>query len=197
MAKKLRILAASDLHGSLDLAKRLSRRALEEKVDLIVLAGDINGPNEGDGSILGPFSKAKQKIVFIPGNWDSSREGDALKNHAKNIDKYYVTYGDVGILGIGNANWRMELDGSDLEAIKKNFSRMKSKKRILVSHLHPRGTKAEFSGVMGDKILREMVEYFKPDMLISSHIHEAEGMEDNIGGTKVFQVGRSGKILEI
>ena len=52
MAKKLKILAASDLHGSRTIAERLSEKAKKEKVDLVVLAGDINGMAEGDGSIL-------------------------------------------------------------------------------------------------------------------------------------------------
>jgi Icc-related predicted phosphoesterase len=34
-------------------------------------------------------------------------------------------------------------------------------------------------------------------LLISAHIHEAEGLEDIIGKTKVIQVGKKGKILEI
>ena len=45
--------------------------------------------------------------------------------------------------------------------------------------------------------LSKAVEKFKPDLLISSHIHEAEGIEDKIGDTRVVQVGKKGKILEI
>lgn len=197
MEKKLRILAAGDLHGNKSLAEKLSKKAIEEKVDLIILTGDLTGPVKDDGSILEPFTKAKQKVVFIPGNWESSEEVDLLKKRAKNIHNYYVTYNEIAISGIGNPDWKMRLDKEDLYAIKSNFSRIKSKKRILVSHLHAEGTLAEFSGIPGDKILREAVEYFKPDMLISSHIHEAEGLEDFIGKTKVFQVGRTGKVLEI
>jgi len=197
MNKKLRILAAGDLHGNKTLATKLSEKAIKEKVDLIVLTGDLTGPTKDDGSILEAFTKAGQKVVFIPGNWESSEEVELLKKSAKNIHNYYVTYNEIAIAGIGNPDWKMRLDSSDLYSIKSNFSKMKSKKRILVSHLHAAGTLAEFSGIPGDIILREAVEYFKPDMLISSHIHEAEGLEDKIGKTKVFQVGRTGKVIEI
>ena len=197
MTKKLRILAGGDLHGDIDLARKLSEKAKKNKVDLVVLTGDITGAQENDGSVLEPFEKSNQKVVFIPGNWDTSKEVETLRKKAKCIHNYYVTYSGVAISGIGNPDWKMELDYSDLDSIKKNFSRMKSKKRILVSHLHAQGTLAEFSGIPGDKILRKAVEYFKPDMLISSHIHEGEGLEDTIGKTKVFQVGRNGKIIEI
>ena len=63
--------------------------------------------------------------------------------------------------------------------------------------MHAAGTKAEFSGIPGDAILRKAVREFKPDMLISAHIHEAEGLEDMIEKTKVVQVGKLGKIIEI
>jgi Icc-related predicted phosphoesterase len=38
---------------------------------------------------------------------------------------------------------------------------------------------------------------FQPDMHLSSHIHETEGLEDNVGPTKIFSVGRHGKIIEL
>lgn len=197
MEKKLRILAAGDLHGDIDIAEKLSLKAKKAKADLVVLAGDLHGYWESNERILEPFNKAKQKVVFIPGNLDSSLDHDIFRKEAKSIHNYYVTYGGVGIAGIGNADWKMELDGSDLKAIKKNFDRMKPKKKILVSHLHAADTGAEFSGIPGDEILKRAVEDFKPDFLISAHIHEAEGIEDKIGKTKVIQVGRKGKILEI
>ena len=197
MGKKLRILAAGDLHGDIGIARMLSKKAKKEKVDLVVLAGDIYGYDEGDEGILDSFRKAGQKVVFVPGNCDFDEECKILGRLGKNIHNYYVTYKGVGIAGIGNPNWKLSLDDEDLSGIKKNFERMKPKKRILVSHLHAEGTAAEFSGIPGEKVLRKAVKDFKPDLLISAHIHEAEGIEDKIGKTKVVQVGRRGKILEI
>ena len=200
MSKKLRILAAGDLHGDLDIAKRLSKKGKREKVDLVVLAGDIYGYTEGKPGILKPFQDAGQKVVFVPGNCDFDEEHEMLKQEGKSIHNYYVTYGGVGIVGIGSPNWKLSLDDSDLSEIKRNFNMMKPAKRILVSHLHPEGTNAElfgFFGGTGDEVLRKAVKEFKPDLLISAHIHEAEGIEDKIGKTRVVQVGRKGKILEI
>ena len=197
MDKKLKILAAGDLHGSLDIAKKLSAKGKREKVDLVVLAGDIYGYSEGSVGILEPFRKAGQKVVFVPGNCDFDEEYVMLAREGKSIHNYYVTYGEVGIAGIGSPNWKLSLDDADLESIRLNFEKMKPKKKILVSHLHASGTMAEFSGIPGDEILRKAVKDFKPDLLIAAHIHEGEGIEDKIGKTKVVQVGRKGKILEI
>jgi Icc-related predicted phosphoesterase len=115
----------------------------------------------------------------------------------KNIHNYYVTYGGVGIAGIGSGNWKLELNEEDFELIRENFSRMNHRKRILVSHLHAKGTKAEDFGIPGDDVVRKAVEMLNPDLLIAAHIHEAEGIEDKIGKTRVVQVGRRGKVLEI
>lgn len=197
MEKKLRILAAGDLHGDLGIAKKLSQKAKKQKVDLVVLAGDIYGYDEGDEGILNPFREAGQKVVFVPGNCDFDDECKMLEKEGKNIHNYYVTYSGVGIAGIGSPNWKLSLGDSDFDKIKKNFDRMKPAKRILVSHLHAEGTAAEFSGIAGEKVLRKAVKEFNPDLLISAHIHEAEGIEDKIGKTRVVQVGRRGKILEI
>ncbi|MEA3248401.1 MAG: metallophosphoesterase [Nanoarchaeota archaeon] len=197
MKKKLKILAAADLHGNIDIATKLSEKAKKGKVDLVVLAGDIYGYAKGDGKILEPFRKANQKIIFIPGNCEFDEECTLLARDGKSIHNYYVTYEGVGIAGIGSPNWKLSLDKEDLESIKSNFKKMKARKKVLVSHLHAEGTEAEFSGIQGDEILRNAVERFKPDLLISAHIHESEGIEDKIGKTKVVQVGRRGKILEI
>lgn len=195
--KKLRILAAGDLHGNFNIAKKLSDKAKDKKVDLVILAGDIYGYNQGESGILNPFRKENQKVLFVPGNCDFDEECASLTIEGKNIDNYYVTYKDVGIVGIGSQNWKLNLDVHDFNALRLNFERMRTGKKILVSHLHASGTKAEFSGFSGDPVLRKVVENFKPDLLIAAHIHEAEGIEDKIGKTKIMQVGRKGKILEI
>ena len=41
------------------------------------------------------------------------------------------------------------------------------------------------------------IKQFKPDILLHGHIHEASGFEEYIGKTKVINVGREGKIIEI
>ena len=52
--KKLRILAAGDIHGNTKLAKELAEKAKKEKVDLVILTGDIVGLIETE-NIIKPF----------------------------------------------------------------------------------------------------------------------------------------------
>ncbi|MCH7850444.1 MAG: metallophosphoesterase family protein [Nanoarchaeota archaeon] len=196
MKEKLKILAAADLHGDLALAMKLSEKASKNEVDLVILAGDINGFVGNGLEVLEIFKKNNHKVIFVPGNWDTKARHIAMAEKAINIDKAYVNYKGVGIAGIGT-DWSFSLEESDFEKIGDNFGKMDNRKKILVSHMHAKDTKAEFSGFSGDKILRDVVFKFKPDILIAAHIHEAEGLEDLIGKTKVFQVGRIGKIIEL
>jgi len=67
----------------------------------------------------------------------------------------------------------------------------------MVTHMHPQGSKSEFSGIEGSQSIRRAIEKFKPDLLIHGHIHEGEGIEDRIGKTTIINVGKTGKIIEI
>lgn len=199
---KLRILAAGDIHGDKDIAEKLAGKAKKEKVDLVVLAGDLHGIFENGEDVIEPFKKKNQKVIFVPGNWDSSDEVELIKakHKIKNIDGYYVNYKGIDIVGFGNADFKLSPnEKKTIEKIGKNFDKIKTKtgKKILVSHLHAEGSKAEFSGIKGDRGVRKAIEYFQPDLFISAHIHEAEGIEEKIGKTRVVQVGRRGKVLEI
>jgi len=199
-AGKLKILAASDLHGSSDIAEKLAEKARKNKVDLVVLLGDIHGMANESRNLISPFKKNNQKVVFIPGNWDTRLEAEMLKQvyGIKNVDEHYVVYNDVGIIGIGNPDFRLSLNEKKaMRKLKSDFGKIKSRKKILVSHIHARGTRAEFSGFPGSIALRKAVDYFQPDFLLQAHIHEAEGIEEKIGKTKVINVGRKGKIIEV
>jgi putative phosphoesterase len=198
--KKFKILAASDIHGDTDATKKLAAKAKKENVDLVVLAGDLSGFVETKG-ILKPFIDNDQKVVFVPGNWDSSVTADVLTKMygVKNVGKHYVKYGEVGIFGIGSPDWQMNLNEKKaFNKLKKDFDKIKDlEKKIMVSHLHASDTKAEFSGIEGEEVLRKAIEKFQPDVFLSGHIHEAEGLNEKIGKTRVFSLGKKGRVIEL
>lgn len=198
--KKFKILAAGDFHGDAKVTKQLAEKAAKEKVDLVVLTGDITSPIETK-NLLKPFLEKGERVVFVPGNWDSTETINFLSQlyGIKNVGDRYVKYDNVGIFGIGSPDWQMELDEKKAyEKLKKDFDKIKDlEKKILVSHLHAAGTKSEFSGVPGSLALRKAIERFQPDVFLSGHIHEGEGLYEKIGKTRVFNVGRKGTIIEL
>ena len=205
--EKLKILAIGDLHGDSDLAKKLAQKAERNNVDLVMLLGDIHGFVESR-NLIKPFQKALKKVVFVPGNWDSTFDAKQLSEiySVKNLDGYYATYKGVGIIGVGSPDFQLELnEKKTFEKLEKNFEKLKQlgkkhpelKKKILISHIHAAKTKSEFSGFHGSQALRKAIDKFQPDFFLSAHIHEAEGIEEKIGKTRVINVGRRGKIFEV
>ncbi|MEM3074780.1 MAG: metallophosphoesterase family protein [Candidatus Pacearchaeota archaeon] len=200
--KKLKILAAGDIHGDSNLVNKLARKAEDEQVDLVVLTGDITGWTETK-NIIKPFKDKGKKVLIIPGNWDSFATADFLANiyGVKNIHGYSVKYENIGFFGAGGAEGPGPGRVSENEIMKTLEKAHKGiegiEKKIMITHMHPSGSKSEFSGIKGSESITKAIKKFKPDILLHGHIHEAEGVEEMIGKTRVINVGRNGKIIEI
>ncbi len=204
MKKKLKILASGDIHGDTGLAKKLAEKAEKEKVDLVILCGDITFAEQSTKNLVGPFVKKHKKVVLIPGNHESVATADFLAElyGATNLHGYSIKVGDVGLFGAGGANIGLNrLNEKEFyNILKKGNEKLKNiKKKIMVTHVHPSGTKMEkFTQFFpGSKGIRKAVNKFKPNILLCSHVHEAEGIEEKIGKTRVINVGKKGKIIEI
>ncbi len=203
MKKKSKILAIGDIHGDTGLVKRLAEKAKKENVDLIILAGDLTFAEQSTKNIIGPFIKAGKQVLLIPGNHESIATVDFLAEmypNTKSIHGYSFIKGNLGIFGAGGANMGVNTvrDIEIFNLLKKGHEKVKDlKKKIMVTHMHPKGSKAEFSGFEGSKAIKRAIKEFKPDILINSHIHEAAGIEEDIEKTKVINVSRKAKIFEI
>ena len=197
---KLKILAAGDFHGNSQISKQLAEKAEKENVDLVILTGDMTGLVQTK-NIIKPFIEKGKPVFFVPGNWETKTDAETLAKlyGIKNIEDHYLKYKNVGIFGVGSADWSLYPDNERLfKKLKRDNEKLKDlEKKILVSHLHAAGTKSELSGFEGNEALRVAIEEFQPDLFISGHIHELEGVEEKIGKTRVINVGRRGKIIEL
>jgi Icc-related predicted phosphoesterase len=200
----MRILSISDLHGDRSLAERLAKRAEEEHVDLVLICGDLTFFDQEPRGIIGPFLARKKKVLFVPGNHDSFATAEVLAKvyPIRNLHGYSVKYDDVGIFGCGKANIGAErLEEAEIHATLRQAHQYVSRlqKRIMVTHVHPSGTVMErmtrfFPGSTG---VRKAIEELQPDIAFCSHVHEAEGIEERIGKTRVINVGRRGFVLDL
>ena len=140
---------------------------------------------------------------MIPGNHETPATIDFLAgmyNNVKNIHGYSFVKDDLGIFGAGGADMGINMisDSEIFYLLKRGYEGVKGlKKKIMVTHMHPQGSKSEFSGFEGSEAIRNAIKYFQPDILINSHIHEAGGMEETIGKTKVINVSGKEAIFEI
>jgi Icc-related predicted phosphoesterase len=199
----MKILTIGDLHGDLGQAKKLAEKAEKEKVDLVVFNGDFTFAGIHTPGLLKIFKDKGLKLALLPGNHESPDIVDFMKYkyNAIGLHGYGVQFGDVGIFGCGSADVGLfQLPEDEIyDILKEGFNRIKdAKKKIMITHMHPDETLiARMSGFKGSKGIKRALDSFKPDLLLSSHIHETEGLEENFGPTKIISVGKSGKIIEI
>ncbi|MFH1173595.1 MAG: metallophosphoesterase [archaeon] len=199
----MKILAAGDIQGDSSISEKLALRAEKENVDLVILCGDLTEREQDTKNIIGPFVKRKKKVIMVPGNHESIATVDFLAEvyGAVNLHGYAIKHKDVGFFGCSGVNLGIhQLNEKEIYGLlKEGFEKIKSMKtKIMVTHVHPTETTMEkftnfFKGSTG---VRKAVEQFKPDILLCSHVHEAEGIEEKVGKTKVINVGRHGRILE-
>ncbi len=201
-ADMVKIFAAGDFHGDNKIASDLADKAKKEGADIIILNGDITEENSPN-SIVGKFHKLDKQLFLVPGNHDYLITEFLAKFYdAKNIHKKCVLYKDIGIVGCSSLNIGIHQMSEDeiFNNIVENFKKIKNaRKKILITHVHPAGTDMEkFSDfVPGSKGLRRAIEEVKPDIVICGHVHEAEGLEEEIGNTKIINVGKQGKFIDL
>ncbi len=199
----MKILAVGCLHGDLTQAKKLAEQASREAVDLVVFAGDFTFSEKHTPGLFQVFKDKGLNLALIPGNHESPAFAETIAKRygALFLHGYYAKFGDVALLGAGSANFGIfglgERELYDL--LKKSADQVKGAKRtIIFTHAHPAGTKIEMDGrFFGSDGIRRAIERIQPDFAISSNIHEAEGIEDLVGKTKVISVGKQGRIIEI
>jgi len=196
---KTKILAVGDIHGDTGLVKKLAERAKREKVDLVILAGDLTMDEQSTDNIIGPFIKEGKQVLLIPGNHESVATIDFLTQmypNTKNIHGYGLKKNNIGIFGAGTANMGIHQIGDEniFNLLKKGHREVKdTEKKVMVTHIHPWGSKAEVFGFKGSKAVREAIERFQPEIAITAHMHEAGGMEEKIGKTRVINVSKKSK----
>jgi Icc-related predicted phosphoesterase len=198
----MRILGAGDFHGDIGIARKLSQKAVDNNVDLVLLCGDIIDDDSIENILL-PFKEKNLKMLIISGNHESLSAADFLAqvNNAKHLHGYSVRYEDIGIFGCGSAN--IGIHGISEEEIfntlKKGHDKINYlKKLIMMTHVHPAGSKMEklSTFVRGSEGVMKAIYELKPTFLFCSHVHEAEGLEEQIGNTIVINVGATGKIID-
>ena len=94
----MKILAASDIHGDSNLAKALAERAEKEKVDLVVLCGDLTFHEQSTSNLIGPFVKKNKKVILIPGNHETIATADFLADmyNVTNLHGYSIKFNNIG-----------------------------------------------------------------------------------------------------
>jgi uncharacterized protein len=198
----MRVLAFSDLHGSVDIVERVL--ALERRFDLVVLAGDITTvgtPTDLEKSIRRVEAFGKP-VLAVAGNMDPLPLERRLEQLGVSIDSRGVVIEDAGFFGVSGAppsalNTPNEISEREITArAEKGWKQVAGARwKIFVPHASPKDTSLDVirgGKHVGSIAVRDFILRRKPDATICGHIHEARGM-DTIAGQRVANCGPAGK----
>ena len=184
----MKILSTADLHGSQYRLNILLKNVEKYSPDLVVICGDITqfGPGEVAKNFL---DQIPVDTLALTGNIDSRDVGMEIDNskatriEMKKVVKKGIPF--VGINGINPEHFKVVEEKKLLD----NMS-------VLISHEPPYGAQDKvFIGMHGgNKDLREIVDKYKPRLVLCGHIHEDAGFT-KIGKTTVVNcsMGKRGE----
>lgn len=205
LEKKLKFLAFVDVHGGIHEIKSINEKALKEKADGLICAGDLtffgNNPEE-----LAKRFNSNFPLFIIPGNHELPEDIENLSKKSKfvkNIHGRALVLDSCMIFGVGGSKitpFSTPFEMDDMEIWKKlNKLKRKKGKLILVTHEPPLNTALDnIEGIhLGSNAIRRFIEKIQPEYCICGHFHENAGKEDRIGKTKIINPGPAGEIIEI
>jgi hypothetical protein len=195
----MRLLIFSDLHGEQALIDRV--KEVSKEVDMAICCGDIT-PVHGDtietGRMLG---RLDARLFIIPGNFEMPNILNAIckENNWTDLHGKSFKIDNIIIAGCGGApkgpfNTPYELEEEEF----KNILAKIDYADILVTHAPPKGVTDYTNEVnIGSEAIRKFVEEKQPKINLCGHVHENGGKEDSINNTRIMNIARQIKIIEI
>lgn len=198
----MRLLAFSDLHRDLDQAASLAERSSE--ADVVIAAGDFASVHEGLEETIEALRPISVPTVLVPGNNETE---DALRAACEGWDVATVLHGqDTEIdgrhffglgAGIPITPWDWSFDLNEEQAAERLAACPEG--AVLVVHSPPKGycDTSSSGDHLGSEAILEAIETKRPPLAVCGHIHEAWGAEDEVGETKVINLGPSGRLIDV
>ena len=196
-------MAVSDVHGDTSFMRKMAEKGAKEKVDLVILAGDLLNFDQPSEGLIRPFKEKGLEVAIIPGNHEGLAEVNSMVEQydIKNLHGYALRIGDVGIFGCGYGDIGIHqlTEEQFFETLKNAHRHLEGvKKKVMVTHVQPNESILSLHNPLwGSSGVRKAIEELQPDLHLCGHIHETHGMEDIIGKTRSINVGKTGKIIEL
>lgn len=200
----MRILAFSDTHGDTDFS-HLEPHA--RQADLILCAGDITDWAEDGEDVLAALQRfadsVGKDVVLTHGNHDgeSLRELAVMHPRLRYVHQSLFVSDGVAVLGYGGGGFSSTdpLFERFIESAHKHKD-VQGKLIVWLMHGPPHDLVVDTIpgwGPTGCKSKRKMIERHAPHIVVSGHIHEAEGVVHEHGRTLLVNPGPSGVLIEI
>lgn len=199
----MKLLAVGDIHGDKSLLDQVVKQSICEDVDAIVICGDLSGPENDLTGLIGPLKQTNKRVFLMHGNHDQQASMQVLSEvyDTKFLHGNSYQIQDVSLVGCGGSNIGPEAMSEEKidEYLTQAFTSATTEKKILITHNHPDNTMMQnFSDfVPPSQAIAKAIENFKPDIAICAHIHEAGGVEEKIGNTRLINVSRTPTIINL
>jgi Icc-related predicted phosphoesterase len=190
----MKILAAADIHGSQFRLNLILDNIKQYSPDIVIICGDITqfGPGELAKTLL---DQIEIETFAITGNIDTPDVAVGIdQSNATSIEMKRKIKNKIPFVGINGVNPDDFKDFEEKKLIDSNS--------VLITHVPPYGAQDKiFLGMHGgSKELREIVDKYKPRLVLCGHIHEDPGIS-KIGNTTVVNcsMGKRGEgaLIEI
>jgi Icc-related predicted phosphoesterase len=197
----LRLLIFSDIHNDWKALEKL----LDTEADYYIAAGDQITWAKGlerCGEIL---QKRGDRVYVLPGNHESADQvaNMCARYGMHNFHERHFQVGQWQVAGLGYSNPTPfntpgEYSEPQLADRLQRFAELRP--LVLVCHAPPYGTDLDRirSGLhAGSSAVRDFIQKHQPEYFFCGHIHEAEGVQVEIGKTRAANVGKKGYLLEL
>jgi Icc-related predicted phosphoesterase len=196
----MRLLIFSDTHGDTAALKRL----MEVEADYYIAAGDLTSWGRGL-DLCGEVLRSRgERVWVLPGNHESAGQIAEFCRKFGLRDFHEQTFeaGGYQAAGLGYSNptpFHTPGEYSEAELALRLAPFANLSPLILVCHCPPLGTPLDRvrQGVhAGSRAVREFIDRCQPEYFFCGHIHEAEGVQAELGRTRAVNVGKRGYVLD-
>lgn len=197
----MKLLIFSDIHGDRPALEKL----MEIEADYYFAAGDLTNWSKGLDQ-LGPIlARRAGRMYVMPGNHESDADirSFCAKYEFHDFHGTWIEIAGYKVAGLGYSNPTPfntpgEMSEQELAERLGKFSALDP--LVLICHTPPIQTKLDKAGEgkhFGSRAVRDFIDQRQPEYFYCGHIHEAAGVQDVIGRTRGWNVGKRGQLLDL
>ena len=197
----LRLLIFSDIHNDWKALERL----LASDADYYIAAGDQVTWAKGIERCGEILKQRGDKVYVLPGNHESAEQvaNMCARYGLHNFHERHIQIGKWHVAGLGYSNPTPfntpgEYTEPQLADRLQRFAELDP--LVLICHAPPFGTALDQIRSQlhaGSTAVRDFIRQHQPAWFFCGHIHEAEGVQIDIGRTRATNVGKKGYLLEL
>lgn len=199
--RSLKLLLFSDIHTDWKTLERL----LAVEADYYIAAGDQVTWAKGIDKCGEILRQRGEKVWVLPGNHESAQQiADMCQRFGLNdFHEQHMQVGRWHVAGLGYSNptpFHTPGEYSEEVLAEKLAPFAALEPLVLVCHAPPYDTALDEIRPRlhaGSKSVRDFIDRYQPAWFFCGHIHEAEGVEVEIGRTRARNVGKQGYLLEL